>query len=63
MKFYIRVIKGARYSIWGSPRAGDAIHPVLLGRVWLVRLSSCSQLFLPLSEELQVVLHPRTLTL
>jgi hypothetical protein len=21
-----------------SPRAGDAIHPVLLGRMWLVRL-------------------------
>jgi hypothetical protein len=21
-----------------SPHAGDAIHPVLLGRVWLVRL-------------------------
>jgi hypothetical protein len=26
-----------------SPRAGDAIHPVLLGRVWLVRLVKCMQ--------------------
>jgi hypothetical protein len=40
-----------------SPRAGDAIHPVLLGRVWLVLQSAYG----PSNRFDRVILHSQTL--